>query len=196
MGVIERIFTALFGGGRNLVKDTAEVFVENAEASAAREAALRGDALAQFGREFSSPRQSWFNTFMDGVNRLPRPLMALGTIALFVCAMSNPTWFAARMQGIALVPEPLWWILGAIISFYFGARHQVKGQEFQRQLTQNLSLLPMVTRNLKALNALEQGALLPGKADAATDAALISQGAAEDTNVALNDWRTGAAAGR
>ena len=26
------------------------------------------------------------------------------------------------MQGLALVPEPLWWLLGAIVSFYFGAR--------------------------------------------------------------------------
>ena len=24
--------------------------------------------------------------------------------------------------GLALVPEPLWWLLGAIVSFYFGAR--------------------------------------------------------------------------
>ncbi len=196
MGVIERIFTALFGGGRNLVKDTAEVFVENAEAGAAREAVMRGDALAQFGREFASSRQGRFDAFMDGVNRLPRPLMALGTIGLFVSAMSNPVWFAARMQGIALVPEPLWWILGAIISFYFGARHQVKGQEFQRQLAQNLSLLPTVTRNLQALEALEQGALMPGKADASTDAALTSQGAAVEENLALNDWSAGSASGR
>lgn len=196
MGVIERIFTALFGGGRNVVKDTAEVFYENAEAGARRDAAMRSDALAQFGREFSSPRQGWFDAFMDGVNRLPRPLMALGTIALFVSAMSNPAWFAARMQGIALVPEPLWWILGAIISFYFGARHQVKGQEFQRQIAQNLSLLPVVTRNLQSLNALSQGAMMPGKADAATDAQLISQGAADDSNFALNDWRASASAGR
>ena len=26
------------------------------------------------------------------------------------------------MQNLNLVPEPLWWLLGAIISFYFGAR--------------------------------------------------------------------------
>ena len=26
------------------------------------------------------------------------------------------------MQGLALVPEPLWWLMGAIVSFYFGAR--------------------------------------------------------------------------
>jgi hypothetical protein len=26
------------------------------------------------------------------------------------------------MQGLGFVPEPLWWLLGAIVSFYFGAR--------------------------------------------------------------------------
>ena len=26
------------------------------------------------------------------------------------------------MEGLALVPDPLWWLLGAIVSFYFGAR--------------------------------------------------------------------------
>ena len=46
--------------------------------------------------------------------------MAIGTIGLFVSAMIDPIWFASRMQGIALVPEPLWWLLGAIVSFYFG----------------------------------------------------------------------------
>jgi hypothetical protein len=51
-----------------------------------------------------------------------------------VSAMANPAWFAARMQGLAAVPEPLWWLLGVIVSFYFGARHQIKSQEFQRSL--------------------------------------------------------------
>jgi hypothetical protein len=36
--------------------------------------------------------------------------------------MGDPAGFSVRMQGLALVPEPLWWLLGAIVSFYFGAR--------------------------------------------------------------------------
>jgi hypothetical protein len=36
--------------------------------------------------------------------------------------MAAPAGFSLRMQGLALVPEPLWWLLGAIVSFYFGAR--------------------------------------------------------------------------
>ena len=49
-------------------------------------------------------------------------MLALGTLGLFVYAMLAPAGFSLRMQGLALVPEPLWWLLGAIVSFYFGAR--------------------------------------------------------------------------
>lgn len=122
MGLIERILGLVFGSGRNVVAETAEVFRVNAEAQAGREAGLQGQALEQFGQEFRLARRGWFDRLMDALNRVPRPAMALGTLGLFVAAMVDPVWFAARMAGIALVPEPLWWLLGAIVSFYFGAR--------------------------------------------------------------------------
>jgi hypothetical protein len=45
--------------------------------------------------------------------------MAFGVLGLFVAAMLNPIWFADRMAGLSLVPEPLWWLMGAIVSFIF-----------------------------------------------------------------------------
>ena len=36
--------------------------------------------------------------------------------------MVDPVAFASRMVGLNAVPEPLWWLLGAIVAFYFGAR--------------------------------------------------------------------------
>ncbi|MCV2892279.1 holin family protein [Lentibacter sp. XHP0401] len=188
MGLIERLMTMLFGGGRNVVAETAGIFVENIEAQAGRDAAMRAAALNQFGNEFNMMSTSRFDRFIDGLNRLPRPLLAFGTIGLFMSAMVEPVWFAARMQGIALVPEPLWWLLGAIISFYFGSRHQAKGQAFQQHLLLGLSNLPSVTRNIAALKALEEGALIPGKADAATDVALGMATETPTENAALNDW--------
>ncbi|MEL6608553.1 MAG: holin family protein, partial [Pseudomonadota bacterium] len=144
MGLIERLLDVLFGTRGNVVKETVEVFRENAEAGAARDADAKAAALAQFATEFAQPRQSIFDTLMDALNRIPRPAMALGTIGLFIAAMVDPAWFASRMQGIALVPEPLWWLLGAVVSFYFGARHQTKGQEFQRSLAETLARAPAV----------------------------------------------------
>ena len=158
------ILGLLFGGGSNVVRDTAEVFRENAEKRAVREAGLRDAALAQFAAEFLSPRQGFFDRFVDGVNRLPRPALALGTLALFITAMVDPVWFAARMTGIALVPEPLWWLLGVIVSFYFGARHQAKSQEFQASLARTMVQAPALAREIAELEA-DTEALRDGSAD-------------------------------
>jgi hypothetical protein len=138
MGLIGQIMSAIFGGGRNVVAETVQVFRENSEHAAVRDADAKSAALAQFAAEFALPRQGCFDRLIDGLNRLPRPMLALGTIGLFVAAMHDPVWFAERMVGVATVPEPLWWLMGAIVSFYFGARHQVKGQNFQRQLAQSV----------------------------------------------------------
>src|SRR6056297_3359550 len=177
MGVIERLFSFVFGGGRNVVKDTVEVFRENAEAGAVREAQHKAEVVAQYGAEFAAPARGGFDRFMDGMNRVPRPAMALGTLGLFVAAMVEPVWFAERMQGIALVPEPLWWLMGVVVSFYFGARHQAKSQDFQRSIAASLARTPAVAANIAALRGLEAGA-----------AALEEQG---ETNAALEDWRAG-----
>lgn len=157
MGVIDLIFGSLFGGGRNVIKETAEVFRVNKEAEAERGSAYAQAALQQFAAEFQHPKKSLFDRVIDGLNRLPRPAMALGVLGLMVAAMVDPIWFASRMQGIALVPEPMWWLLGAVVSFYFGARHQAKGQEFQRSIAATMANAPQVTRNIGALEALNAG---------------------------------------
>lgn len=146
MGIIARLFDFIFGDGRNVLRDTAEVFRENAEAEAQRDHALRAEAMEQFGGEFLPGRRGRFDRVMDALNRLPRPMMALGCLGLFVSAMVDPVWFAARMKGVALVPEPLWWLLGVVVSFYFGARHQMKGQEFQKAMAASLSLIAQSSR--------------------------------------------------
>ncbi len=181
MGVIVRVFDALFGDGRNVIAETAGVFRENAENGAVRDSAAKQQALAQFAAEFGQPRKGLFDRLIDGLNRLPRPLLAFGTLGLFVSAMVNPIWFASRMQGIALVPEPLWWLMGAIVSFYFGSRHQAVAQNFQRSIAQTVGMAGQVTRNIRALDALDSGA---GKTN--PDPAVT---APTETNPALEAWR-------
>lgn len=188
MGMMRMAAGLLFGRGGNVIAETAHVFRENAEAAAQRAAAIQTGALDQFAREFAVPRKGWFDRFMDGVNRLPRPMMALGTLGLFVAAMVDPIWFASRMQGIALVPEPLWWLLGAIVSFYFGARHQAKGQEFRRSVAETVAQVGTVTGNIQALEALGRGAQ-PQPAVAPQPATKAGLGA--EPNAALAEWRAG-----
>ncbi len=187
MGLIERALTLFFGGSQNVVRDTVEVFRENAEAGAQRSAGVQGQAMQQFGTEFAVPRRGWFDRFMDGLNRLPRPALALGTLGLFVSAMIAPLWFSERMQGIALVPEPLWWLLGVIVSFYFGARHQVKAQEFQREIAGSVTRVPQVLENIQAIRKLGAGSV--AVADTAPDADLSVSVVKSHGNAALDAWR-------
>ncbi len=104
------------------VAEVAEVFTVNATKAELATLQRYVSALDQAGAEFERNRKGWFDRFIDGLNRLPRPMLALSTIALFAYAMKDPAGFSERMQGLAYVPEPLWWLLGAVVSFYFGAR--------------------------------------------------------------------------
>jgi len=169
MGLISTLLNTVFGGSRNVVRETAEVFRENAENAGVRDLTRLSAALNQHAAEFRETR-SPFDALIDGINRLPRPLLAFGTIGLFVSAMTNPVWFAERMQGLALVPEALWWLMGAVVSFYFGARHQQKGQEFQRDIARTIARLPVAADTTRALPAQE-----------------VDESG--DRNAALDDWR-------
>ncbi|MBT8152463.1 holin family protein [Epibacterium ulvae] len=178
MGVIQTVLPILFGTQSNVLRETAEVFRENAEAAANRSQEVQLSALSQMAAEFAQPKVGVFDRVVDGLNRLPRPLLALGTLGLLSSAMIDPVWFAARMQGIALVPEPLWWLLGVIVTFYFGARHQAKGQDFQRNLAETLARVPQVLSNLKALDTYSEVTIKD-----------LTQVTRAETNPALAQWK-------
>ncbi len=103
-------------------KGVAEVFVPSATKRMELSAEAQMAALQQLGEEYQHPGLSWFDRLVNGLNRLPRPMLAFGTLGLFTYAMVDPVAFAQRMVGLNAVPEPLWWLLGAIVAFYFGAR--------------------------------------------------------------------------
>jgi hypothetical protein len=124
MGVIGRLVgapgavTAL----GEAAKGVAEVFVPSATKKMELSAEAQMAALQQLGEEYQNPSLGWFDRLVNGLNRLPRPMLAFGTLGLFTYAMVDPAAFAYRMVGLNAVPEPLWWLLGAIVAFYFGAR--------------------------------------------------------------------------
>ena len=104
------------------VAGVAEVFTPSATRRMELSAEAQMAALQQFGSEFQTEGTGWFDSMINGLNRLPRPFLAFGTIGLFIYAMIDPAGFAPRMAGLAAVPDPLWWLLGAVVAFYFGAR--------------------------------------------------------------------------
>ena len=124
MGVISNLL-----GGASAVtaigtaaKDMAEVFTPSATRQMELSAEAQMAALRQFGAEYTDPGLGWFDRIVNGLNRLPRPMLAFGTLGLFIYAMVDPENFGKRMVGLNLVPDPLWWLLGAVVGFYFGAR--------------------------------------------------------------------------
>jgi len=63
-----------------------------------------------------------YDRAIDMVNRLPRPALMAGTVALFAYSVAAPEAFARRMAALADVPEPLWWLIGSVVALHFGAR--------------------------------------------------------------------------
>ena len=174
MGLIGRIVggpaatTALAAAATQV----AEVFTPNATRRMELSAEAYRAALDEHGEEFRHIRPGFFDRFVNGLNRLPRPMLALGTLGLFVYAMVDPPGFADRMVGLAYVPEPLWWLLGAIVSFYFGAR---EAYYFRSRQARDL---PAPARGPEA-----EAAVRPGPATGAPEG---------DDNAALAEWRRGA----
>ncbi len=124
MGLIGSILglgrsTSEIGGA---VERVAEVFVPNRTKSDENYYRLGRASLDQLAAEFKLAPTNAFDGFVSGLNRLPRPTLALGTVGLFAYAMVDPVGFSIRMQGLDTVPDQLWWLLGAIVTFYFGAR--------------------------------------------------------------------------
>ena len=132
--------------------------------------------LAQLSKEFEQPQRSWFDSLINGLNRLPRPALAIGTLGLFVYAMSDPISFAERMVGLELIPDPLWWLLGAIVSFYFGARelHYLR----ERRPEMSLDALREVTRMREAMDEMREDVPAPERTPARPG----------DRNPALEEW--------
>jgi hypothetical protein len=123
MGLIQTLFGGRgIGAAAQAITDVSEVFRPNATRQMELGHEAYTAALGQHSAEFAYGRQGRFDRLMNGMNRLPRPFLALGTLGLFVFAMVDPVQFSKRMEGLAYVPNPLWWLLGAIVSFYFGAR--------------------------------------------------------------------------
>jgi hypothetical protein len=132
MGFLERLIGGLFGSGRTRLDELGALLANRI----AENGGAQGLGLGLDGRAASG-----FDRAMDGLNRLPRPLMALGTLGLMAAAIFDPVWFSARMEALAAMPEAAWWLIGAIVSLYFGGRLQAHDQQFQKDLLEAMARL-------------------------------------------------------
>ena len=67
-------------------------------------------------------KRTWFDSLIDGINRLPRPIIAFGCIGLFVWCIYDPAEFSIAMTALAIMPEWLAIVIGQVILLYMGGR--------------------------------------------------------------------------
>jgi Holin of 3TMs, for gene-transfer release len=176
-------------------KELVEVFKPNAEQEAARShvehMALSAQDLAslqQFTAEFHPrPQRTWWDSFMDGLNRLPRPLMTLGILGFFVLAPLDPLRFMQIASAYEMMPDGFWALLGIVVAFYFGGRMQVKQQDMAVRkgvLTAARELMEL-KRELGEMAAPgEPAPALPDQAPAAGGSAAVAL-----SNRVVEEWR-------
>lgn len=125
----------LGGGLSKTAKGIASIFTENKEARGQRRHESDMARLGQYAAEFRRLEdRTWWDSLVDGLNRLPRPLLAFMTIGYFLFAYFDPSEFQVLNVALEAIPEQMWVLLGAIVSFYFVAR------EFAKQRGQKLSM--------------------------------------------------------
>jgi hypothetical protein len=79
--------------------------------------------LAQFAAEFAGrPPKTWWDSFVDGLNRLPRPVITFSIIGIFVWAFHDPGGFVEYMSAMEFIPDELWLMWLTIVAFWFGGR--------------------------------------------------------------------------
>lgn len=66
--------------------------------------------------------QGRYDRLIDAANRLPRPVLVSGTVALLFLALIRPDLFDRGMASLDRMPDELWWLVGAILAGHFGAR--------------------------------------------------------------------------
>ena len=138
------IFQSLFGGGGNVVKEVIETVRPNAEARSARSHDLDSATLAQLAAEFKSGHNGPWDSFLDGLNRLPRPLMTLSVFGLLIYTPIDPLRMTEVFTAWSIIPPGLWAVAGIIVTFYFGGRAQIKAQNFQKELVEVAVIAPSV----------------------------------------------------
>lgn len=146
----------LLKGGVTTVADGVargvEVFRPNAEAASARSHEYDLEVLRKYAAEFTQPVGRW-DSFVNGLNRLPRPLFALFAAWLLVLPALNPVEALDVAKAYGLMPDGYWYLVLGVLAFYFGGRFQVEHGSFQikkgaldtaRQLMAEKAKVPVV----------------------------------------------------
>lgn len=121
-GIIGGIGKAAEGIGNAVNKNVKTIKGDKAEAEVHTHEEQMA-VLNQYSAEFASraPKTKW-DSFVDGLNRLPRPLLTFGIFFLFCWAYINPGAFIDYMAAVEIIPDTLWQLFMLVVAFFFGGR--------------------------------------------------------------------------
>lgn len=149
----------------------------------------------QYNSQFMSGMQSYaaeyaprnnrtrWDSFWDGINRMPRPLIVVTIFLYFGLAYFNPTEFQVLNLVLDGVPDQMWWVMSSVVGFYFVAR------EFHKSREKSMALSD---RDFDIQQA--RIAKLRGKAIPATTTVVnseLDEVIAVHTNPSVEDWKSG-----
>lgn len=180
MGLIDRLTSR-----SQQISTAAGAAARVAQVLAARKATPTRDAAEGLARIEAEFARGGFDGLVNALNRLPRPLLMLGAVAVGGYAMLDPEGFAARVEAMAGMPEPLWWLSGAMLGLHFVGR---EGHYWRNRLRGAAGEQAATPAPGEAAGAVAPEAVpLP-------PAAVLQDGFAD--NAALRDWAAEAAAQR
>ena len=124
------ILTKIFAGGASAVIDSVGGIVKavagdksaKEENTHSEQEAASDQWAAESAAQGSMENRTWWDSLVDGLNRLMRPIGFFGTVALFSWAGYDSVEFSATMLAFQLVPEWLALIAGQIILLTYGGR--------------------------------------------------------------------------
>ena len=121
-GKIASLFTGGLGATAQGISRAVATFTGD---KVQREANAHSENMAlreMVAAENAAYRFSYWDSLVDGLNRLVRPIFTYGCIGLFAMAIIDPFLFVEWMNALNLVPEPLWILMGTVVAFWFGTR--------------------------------------------------------------------------
>tara|TARA_R100001082_G_scaffold102650_1_gene72916 strand:- start:117 stop:692 length:576 start_codon:yes stop_codon:yes gene_type:complete len=128
IGFLKNLFVGGIGSTVSAVGNTVAKFTGDKVQQESNQHTEAMAVHAAYSSENSQLRQNrtWWDSLWDGLNRAPRPLMALGVMGLLVWPIFDPVRFSSAMAAYALVPEWHAAVFIAIAGFYFTTRHLEK----------------------------------------------------------------------
>ena len=109
------------------------------------------DAVTAEAASQQRENRTWWDSLVDGLNRLPRPLGFFAVLGLMVWAPIDPIQFSMVMKAYELVPEWLALIFGQVILLFFGGR-MISGMSFKSKSAKETAEILGQIGQLKALH--------------------------------------------